>query len=181
LVVGGPVAAAAAIIDPLAPTTDFFDNLRPPGLSTVGAVQFMGAAGGTASAVAASLAPTLWSPTQTRNCPGTSLAQILACGLDPVQLFTLTNTGTTTLTGVGQGVLGGTNAADFVIVPLSSTCGPASAGQLIATTTLAPGASCVVTVQFKPLTSLPTGGQNGTVSVTDSAGTQTSTLTGTAN
>jgi len=66
-------------------------------------------------------------------------------------------------------------------VRLLSTCGPATGGQLIPITTLAPGASCVVTVQFKPLTAQTTGVKNATVSVSDGAGTQTSTLTGTAN
>jgi len=50
-------------------------------------------------------------------------------------------------------------------------------------TTLAPGAACVVSVQFRPAAAPggPLGAQAATVSVTDAAGTQTSTLTGTAN
>jgi len=36
-------------------------------------------------------------------------------------------------------------------------------------------------VQFRPLTTQPTGAKTATVSVTDAAGTQSSTLTGTAN
>jgi hypothetical protein len=51
----------------------------------------------------------------------------------------------------------------------------------LANTTLAPGASCVVTVQFQPKTAQTTGVKTATISVTDAAGTQTSTLTGTAN
>jgi len=62
-----------------------------------------------------------------------------------------------------------------------STCGPVGGGQLAGQTTLAPGAACVVTVQFKPQTGQTTGVKNATVSVTDLAGTQTSTLTGNAN
>ena len=37
---------------------------------------------------------------------------ILACTLDPAQAFTLTNTGNVPLTGIAQGVLGGTAAND---------------------------------------------------------------------
>ena len=136
---------------------------------------------GVAPVIAATLTPTSWAPTQTRNCPGTTLAQILACTLDPAQVFTLTNTGNVTLTGIGQGTLSGTNVADFSVVRLLSTCGPATGGQLLANTTLAPGATCAVTVQFKPLTSEAAGTKNAAISVTDAAGTQTSSLTGTAN
>jgi hypothetical protein len=47
-------------------------------------------------------------------------------------------------------------------------------------TSLQPGTSCLVTVQFRPRLNQPTGVKNATVSVTDAAGTQTSTITGTA-
>ncbi len=126
---------------------------------------------GTASAT---LTPTSHNyGSQTRNCPG------IICSLtDPVQTFTLTNTGTVTLTGVGGGVLGGTNANEFTIGALS-TCGTNTF--LGNYTTLAPGATCTVIVRFTPLTAQPTGAKSATISVTDSAGTQTSTLTGTAN
>ena len=85
------------------------------------------------------------------------------------------------MTGITQGVLGGANTNEYAIVPLLSTCGPAGGGQAATNTTLAPNATCVVTVQFKPQTALTTGLKPATVSVTDSAGTQTSTLNGTAN
>jgi hypothetical protein len=99
----------------------------------------------------------------------------------PTQIFTLTNTGNVPLTGIAQGALGGTNATEFSVVRLLSTCGPAGGGQLLGDTTLAPGATCVVTVQFRPLTTQTTGAKTASVSVTDAAGTQTSTpLTGTA-
>jgi len=107
---------------------------------------------------------------------------ILACTLDPSQVFTLTNTGNVPLTGVAQGVLGGTaaNDANYSVVRLLSTCGPAGGGQILGNTTLAPGGTCVVTVQFKPLTAQAAGAKPATISVTDLAGTQTSTLNGTA-
>jgi len=64
---------------------------------------------------------------------------------------------------------------------LLSTCGPAGGGQLLGQTTLAPGAACAVTVQFRPLTTdLINSVRPATVQVTDSAGTQTSLLNGTA-
>ena len=136
---------------------------------------------GVAPVVAATLTPPSWTVSQTRNCPGTG-AGTLACAGDPTQVFTLTNTGNTTLTGIAQGVLGGLNASEYTIVRALSSCGPNSGGQVLGpNTTLAPAATCVVRVQFKPLTAQTTGLKPATVSVTDGAGTQTSTLSGTAN
>lgn len=101
--------------------------------------------------------------------------------LGPVEAFTLTNTGTVPLTTIGQGVLGGTSPLDFAVVNLLSTCGPATGGQVVATTTLAPGATCTVTVQFRPRTSDPANSvRSATVSVTDAIGSQSSSLSGTA-
>ena len=136
---------------------------------------------GVASIISAVLAPGNWAPSQTRNCPGTGLG-VIACSLDPAQAFVLTNTGNVTLNSIGQATLGGSaaNVANYTIVRALSTCGPAGNGQIAANTTLAPGASCTVTVQFKPLTSQATGIKAATVSVTDAAGTQTSTLNGNA-
>jgi hypothetical protein len=185
---GAPLAnyALRAAIDnvPVAqphPTTDFFGHSRPETAGDVlfdpGAVEF----GATApTAISAVLAPDIWNVTQVRNCPGTTGAQRLACAFDPIQIFVLTNTGTVPLTGITQGTLSGTNVADFAVVRLLSTCGPAGGGQLLGQTTLAPGASCVVTVQFKPLTSEPAGLKTANISVSDAAGTQSSQLFGTA-
>jgi hypothetical protein len=85
-----------------------------------------------------------------------------------------------TLNVSNQATLTGTNANEFSIVRLLSTCGPAGGGQLMGQTTLAPGASCTVTVQFKPQTTLSTGAKNAALSIIDAAGAQSAALTGTA-
>jgi hypothetical protein len=131
---------------------------------------------GVARVVSATLTPTSWTVSQVRNCPGTTMVQIVLCMLDPAQIFTLTNNGNVNLTGVGPGVLGGTaaNVANYAIIGSLSNCGNATH------TTLTPGATCVVTVQFRPLTAQLAGLKAATISVTDLAGTQTSNLNGTA-
>jgi hypothetical protein len=78
------------------------------------------------------------------------------------QPLILTNTLTTSLTGISIGITG-TNAGDFAE---TDNCG----------TTLGVGASCTVNVTFTPSA---TGTRTATLTVTDAAGTQTSTLTGT--
>jgi hypothetical protein len=137
---------------------------------------------GVAVVQSATLTPANWSPSETRTCPGSTPGQIIACNFQaPTQVFTLTNTGNVTLTGITKGTLGGASPADYAISALTSTCGPAGGGQLVGNTTLAPGATCVVTVQFKARTSDPANSvRNATVSVTDIAGTQTSALSGLA-
>jgi hypothetical protein len=136
---------------------------------------------GVAPTISATLTPTTWSAgSHPRNCPGIGILGMLACAADGNQVFTLTNTGNVPLTGIAQGVLGGPNAADYTIVRIASTCGPTGNGQLAGLTTLNPGASCVVTVGFRPLTSEAAGTKSATVSVTDLAGTQISTLSGNA-
>ena len=116
-------------------------------------------------------------PATTRDCPGTTQAQINACNADPTQTFVLRNTGTTTLTGITVPVLGGTNSTEYGILPVVTTCGGT-------TTTLTPNATCNIVVQFQPKTaqSASPPAKTATVSVTaGAAGVKTSTLTGTAN
>jgi hypothetical protein len=126
---------------------------------------------GVAPVVSASLTPATWTPSANRGVGALAA---------PTQVFTLTNTGNVALTGVAQAALGGIDAAQFTVVRLLSSCGPAGNGQVAGQTTLAPGAACAVTVQFRPGTTTTLGAKSATVSVTDAAGTQTSTLTGTA-
>jgi hypothetical protein len=133
---------------------------------------------GVTPVITAGLTPLTWTPVATRGCT-TGFAGI--GGTCPTQVFVLTNTGNVTLTGITRAVLGGVNASEFTVTRLLSTCGPAGGGQLLGQTTLAPGAACMVTVRFSPVTGQTTGVKTATVSVTDLAGTQTSTLTGTAN
>jgi hypothetical protein len=132
---------------------------------------------GTAAAVSASLTPTSWTTAATRGC--TTGGANPTC---PLQVFSLTNTGNVNLTGIAQAALGGTDANQFIIARAMSTCGPAGNGQLSGQTTLTPGAACSIAVRFAPTAAPnPAGVKNGTVSVIDVAGTQSSTLTGTAN
>lgn len=132
---------------------------------------------GVAAVVSATLMPPKWSPSMVRACPG----NVFACALGPMQVFTLTNTGNVPLTNIARGVVGGASPADYTVSPLLSTCGPAGGLQFIGTTTLAPGATCAVTVQFQAKTiDAANSIRNATVSVTNFAGTQISVLTGLA-
>jgi hypothetical protein len=115
---------------------------------------------GAAPVTAATLTPTSWSPTANRGC-------VFGC---PTQGFTLTNTGNVVLSGLNNGSISG--ASEFGIVPILSSCGGS---------TLAPQATCTITVRFAPPSGDTVGTKNATLNVTDAAGTQSSTLTGTAN
>ena len=168
-----------------APALDLFGNARKGNLLVdIGAVEYTGSTGGGGGPTGPTFSPTTWTPTHARNCPGTGIAGQLACAGDGTQVFTLTNNTGAAVTNVAQAVLGGANAADFTIVRLASTCGPAGNGQLLGRTTLAAtGATnnCVVTVGFRPLTSEAAGPKTATISVTDSSGTQSVTINATAN
>jgi hypothetical protein len=146
------------------PAFDFFGNPRPDGGVNfdIGAVEV-----GAPLSDFDVLVPQTWTPTAPRGVgrPG------------PLQVFTLTNKGNTTSTGITQATISGANAADFALVPVLSTCGPAGQGQLLSQTNLPAGASCTVTVQFRPATGKP-GTRSATLSVSDSVSTQNSTLTG---
>jgi len=156
------------------PSTDFYGNARPepnegtPSRFDPGAIEF----GSFPGVISAGLTPPTWTPaTTTRGCT------LITC---PIQVFFLTNTGNVPLTGILQATVVGANPGDFPIFRLLSTCGPAGGGQLLGTTTLAPGASCFITVQFAPPASDTAGAKTATLSITDAAGTQTSSLSGTA-
>ncbi len=134
---------------------------------------------GVAQVVSGNLSPGSWTPTQTRNCPGTTFLQRAACALDPTMGFTLTNNGNVPLNNISTVSLSGVNLADYTILPAFTTCGT-GAGQFTNVTTLAPAANCTITVQFKPLLAEAIGTKNAKVNVTDAAGTQSSFLLGVA-
>src|SRR5262249_26020891 len=109
------------------------------------------------------LTPTSWTTSARRG------------GIGTLQLFTLRNTSpTVTLTNIGIGTLSG--SGDFSI--LTANCG---ATGLIQHPTLAPNATCTISVRLVPKSSDAAGSvQTATLPVPDSAGTQSSSLSGTA-
>jgi hypothetical protein len=103
----------------------------------------------------------------------------------PTQMFALTNNTANTVTGITQATLSVPDAEKlyfdfFSIERLASSCGPSVNGQLLGITALAPGQSCFVTVQFSPHAAYAGTTTYTMLSVSDSAGTQTAILIGTA-
>jgi len=158
------------------PLTDFYGNLRPePGESTgasgrfdSGAIEF----GSSMPTISASLTLLAWTVNPLQATHGCN-PLLFGC---PLGLFLLTNTGNVPLTGIQQATVTGTNASDFPIDRMLSTCGPAGNGQLAGMITLQPQASCLITAFFAPATA---GAKSATLSITDAAGTQTASLNGT--
>jgi hypothetical protein len=90
-------------------------------------------------------------------------------GSNKSETFTLKNTSTSSYTlDITSTTITGTNKADFIIT--ANTC----------STTLAKGATCTITVEFKPSTA---GAESATLSVADNtaAGSTTAALSGTGN
>jgi hypothetical protein len=148
------------------PVTDFYGNARPETNEggnprfDVGAIEFASSS----AVISASLTPAPWAAgPATRGCIG------FFC---PTTVFFLTNTGNVPLTGIQPPTVGGTNAGDFAI--LLSTCGTMM-------NQLAPGGFCLIIGQFAPPASDTTGPKTATLAIDDAAGTQTSSLNGTAN
>ena len=89
----------------------------------------------------------------------------------PTQIFTLTNTGNVTMTGIGAATFTAGSAANFVkIAGAPTTCG-------VTQFSLTAGSSCTVVVQFQGTGTA--GAKAATLTITDSFGTQTDALTGT--
>jgi hypothetical protein len=180
---GGTCAAASALAAGASCTINVVFSPTAAGAAN-GSVTIAGAGGeavgnapvslsgtGVAAVTAATLAPGNATIASSRGCTASS------CGL---QGFTLTNSGNVTLTAIASGTLGGTDAAKFSVVASLSTCGNA-AGQVTSITSLAPGASCVVTVRFQPLSADTKATRHATLSITSAAPAQTSSVTGNAN
>ena len=139
-----------------APAFDFFGTPRTPrahGMIDIGAVEYAGAG--------AQVVPMSQQfGTVPRGTAG------------PIHVFMLTNTGNVTLNGIASPTITG-DATNYTIVKQLTTCGTV--------TTLNPLGSCSIAVQFTPpTTDAANSPQNGTVSITNSAGTLTASLTGTA-
>jgi hypothetical protein len=95
-------------------------------------------------------------------------------------VFVLTNTGTSTLANITSPTITA-NTSNFSIVPALTTCGTVNPVPFLRFTSLPANGVCSVAVRFNPpVSDGANSAQNGTVSVTDGAGTQSSSLTGTA-
>ncbi|GAB3626132.1 hypothetical protein PTE30175_00870 [Pandoraea terrae] len=174
-----------------APPVDIFGTQRPQprfggsGID-IGAVEVPGLLSGGAGPLLASLTG---GPVGTTTSGGPALAPstqpfgtVTRGTTGPVHLFTLTNSGSTTVSGIGNPTTTPTGSG-FVIVPQQTNCGSVNPVNTANSrvTSLAPGASCVIAVQFNPPATAGAGStQNGTLNITDSPGTQTSSLQGTA-
>jgi hypothetical protein len=88
----------------------------------------------------------------------------------PTQIFTLTNSGNVTMTGIGAATFTAGSAANFVKIAAGTTCG-------VTQLSLTAGSSCTVVVQFQGTGTA--GAKAATLTITDSFGTQTDALTGT--
>ncbi len=94
-----------------------------------------------------------------------TFAAVVVNQSDPSQIISIANNGGTTA-NLQAPTITGTNASDFTFV--ANTC----------TSTLAPQTACAVSISFTPSAA---GARNAVLSLTDSAGMQTATLTGTGN
>lgn len=160
---GSPAIDTAT--DAGAPKYDFFGTTRPQGGKfDVGAVEFVASA-----ASSATLTPL------TRDFGSVERGEA-----GQVYVFTLKNTGSVPLTSIASPVIT-VDKTNYFIVPQQTTCGTVNPTAANRVTSLAPNGTCAIAVQFRPPgADAANSAQNGTLSITDGAGTQTSTLTGVA-
>ena len=144
-------------------TTDFYGNKRSAPYD-IGAVSHTATASTGGSVSSATLTPTTASVT----CNLAFGGRFVQCPPASTATFVLTNTGTVPLTGINVTSAGsGVDLLNFNI-SRASTCGA----------TLAVNGTCNVVVQFAPVPRQGAGSRLDTVTVTDSAGTQTAAFTG---
>lgn len=160
---GSPAIDTAT--DAGAPNHDFFGTVRPQGAKfDIGAVEFVASA-----ASGATLTP----PTQ-------DFGSVERGEAGPVHVFTLKNTGGVPLTGIANPAIT-VDSANFVIVAQQTTCGTVNPNAGSRITSLTPSGTCAIAVRFRPSgRDAANSAQKGTLSISDSAGTQSSALTGVA-
>ena len=148
-----------------APKQDFFGTSRPQGSGfDIGAVEFVAGA-----APKASLTP----PTQ-------DFGRVERGEAGLVHIFTLKNTGSVRLINIASPVIT-VDSTNYFIVPQQTTCGTVNPTAANRITSLDPNGTCAIAAQFRPPgRDAANSAQNGTLSITDGAGTQTSALTGVA-